>query len=59
MRSIKEYLDNYLYQIQDTINILRKTLLQILATFLIWLAIGCGIGFSILIFLFFLEKYIL
>lgn len=55
MNDIKILLSNFCFQIENTIDTLRKTLLQCLATFLVWfsitLAIGLGIVYSCKVFI--------
>lgn len=42
-------LSNFIFHIEENINILMKTLLRVLATFLIWLSIVMAFGIGILI----------
>lgn len=51
MKDLKTLFSNFMFQLEDTIDTLRKTFLRCLATFLVWflitIAIGTGIIFTI------------
>jgi len=49
MHDFKIIIRNLIFQIENTIDVLRKTLLQLMATFLVWLSIVMGIGIGILL----------
>lgn len=49
MNDFKTVMNNFLFQIENTIDTLRKTLLRCLATFLIWFSVASGIGMGILV----------
>lgn len=58
MRDLKTTLNNFLFQIEDTLDIIRKTILRCLATFLIWFSIISGVGLAILITLKSMEIFL-
>lgn len=49
MGDVKTIISNFMFQIEDTVDMLRKTLLKCLATFLIWFVTVFAIGLGILI----------
>lgn len=58
-RDIKILLKDFLFQIENTVNVLRQTLLQCLATFLVYFvctfAIGLGVVLTIKLFAIFFS----
>ena len=58
MGDLKIWISNFFFQIQETINTLRETLLRCLATFLIWFSIVMGFGIGTILTLKLMEKWL-